>query len=175
MNVIFITCVGRARKRQNIDAFCAIVTSLVDSILILIQKITKIIDVWNIFHSQYETRNQIWIQNLKNQLVSERLQESEVMELFIIWMKNIQDQMVAIRVAKTSDKFVMRYIYILFHNFDELIIILNIQMRDFTFSFEKFNTILLEEKIRLKSKRAMMLHLLLVSKARHLHWLHPIH
>lgn len=51
-------------KRRNVDALCAIVTSVSDSTLTLIQHTTKAFDDWNIFRNQYETRSQACIGRL---------------------------------------------------------------------------------------------------------------
>lgn len=53
-------------RRRNADAICAIVTSVQDSVLTLIQHTSKASEAWNILKNQYETRNQTRIQNLEN-------------------------------------------------------------------------------------------------------------
>ena len=72
---------------------CALVTSTTDSVLTLIQHTTKAPKAWNILKDQYETQNQMRIQNLENQLAMEKFNEEETAEAFITCIKNIRDLM----------------------------------------------------------------------------------
>ena len=93
----------RAWKRHNTDALCAIVNSVTYSVLTLGQHTTKACDAWGILACQYETKNHTRIQNLENQLATEKLTKVEKVENFIKWIKDLQDQMVVIGVDKTLE------------------------------------------------------------------------
>ena len=67
---------------------CSIIYTVSDLALALIQHVTMIIDPWPSNKNQYETMNQMWIQNLDNQLTNELLFEFEMAKKFITNMKN---------------------------------------------------------------------------------------
>lgn len=66
--------------------------------------------------------------------------------------EEFSDQMTIVGIVKINDEFFMRCIHILLQNFDGLVTTLNIQVRDYTLSFNEFWHILLEEEIWLKSQ-----------------------
>lgn len=139
-------------RRRNADAICAIVTSVQDSVLTLIQHTSKASEAWNILKNQYETRNQTRIQNLENQLAAERLNEDEAAESFVSRMKNLRDQMAAVGIAKSSEDLARRCIRVLPPKYDGLVTALNTQVRTPPLTFEEFTAMLQEEEMRLKSR-----------------------
>lgn len=142
----------RAWKRRNADALCAIVTSVSDSVLTLVQHTTKACDAWGILARQYETKNHTRIQNLENQLAAEKLGEGERVEDFIKRIKDLQDQMAAVGVAKTPEDLARRCIRILPAKYDGLVTALNTQVRPSPLTFEELSAMLLEEELRLKTR-----------------------
>ncbi|XP_057969584.1 uncharacterized protein LOC131158743 [Malania oleifera] len=108
-------------KMRNADALCAIVTSVSDSVLMLIQYTSKAVDAWNGLKNQYETRNQTRIQNLESQLAAEKLYNGELAEVFITRIKNLCDQMVAVGIAKTNEELGRRCIRVSPSKYDSLI------------------------------------------------------
>ena len=142
----------RAWKRRNADALCAIVTSVTDSVLTLVQHTTKACDAWGILNRQYETKNHTRIQNLENQLAAEKLAEGEKVEDFIKRIKDLQDQMAAAGVAKTPEDLARRCIRILPQKYDGLVTALNTQVRPQPLTFEELCAMLLEEELRFKTR-----------------------
>ncbi|MCO5557250.1 hypothetical protein L7F22_010811 [Adiantum nelumboides] len=103
----------RAWKKRNADAMCAIVTSVSDSVLTLIQHTSKAHESWGILARQYETRNHTRIQNLENQLADQRHLNTDKSKDFIKRIKNLQDQMVVVGVVTTPEDLACRCIRIL--------------------------------------------------------------
>ncbi|MCO5604890.1 hypothetical protein L7F22_059064 [Adiantum nelumboides] len=81
-----------AWQRRDADTLCAIVTSVSDGILPLIQHVSKTTEAWQISQNQYEMRNQTRVQNLKNQLAAEKFDDGESAETFTTCIKNLRDQ-----------------------------------------------------------------------------------
>ncbi|MCO5581175.1 hypothetical protein L7F22_035053 [Adiantum nelumboides] len=135
------------------DAMCAIVTSVSDSMLTLIQHTTKAHEAWGILARQYETRNQTRIQNLENRLADQRHLDTEKAEDFIKRIKNLQDQLAVVGVVITPKDLTRRCIRSLPPKYDGLVTALNTQVRPTPLTFEKFCIMLLEEEVRLKSRQ----------------------
>ena len=76
-------------KRQNVNTLCTIVLSVQDSVLTLIQHVSKACEAWELLWSQYETTNPTRILNLENQLQSEKLADGEAVDLFLMRIKGL--------------------------------------------------------------------------------------
>ena len=105
-----------------------------------------------VLKSQYETTNQTWIQNLKNQLANEKLLESKTGEKFITWVKNMHDQMTATGISITRKDLEHRCIRILPPKYDGLVMALNTQNTNPPLTFQDFSAMLLEEKMCQKTR-----------------------
>jgi len=70
-------------RQRNADALCAIVISVQDSVLTMVQHVTKASEAWELLRNQYETTNPTRVMNLENQLQSKRLAEGEAVDVFL--------------------------------------------------------------------------------------------
>ena len=69
-------------RQRNTDALCAIVISVQDNVLTMVQHVSKASEAWELLRNQYETTNPTRVLNLENQLQSEWLAEGEAVECF---------------------------------------------------------------------------------------------
>ena len=76
-------------KHRNADTLCTIVLSFQDSLLTLIQHVSKASEAWESLRNQYETTNPTRILNLENQLQSEKLADREAVDLFLTRIKGL--------------------------------------------------------------------------------------
>ena len=90
-------------KQRNADALYAIVIKVQDSMLMMVQHVTKALEAWELLRNQYETTNPTRVLNLENQLQSERLAEGEVVNVFLTRIKGLRDQMAVIGLALKSE------------------------------------------------------------------------
>ncbi|MCO5579740.1 hypothetical protein L7F22_033600 [Adiantum nelumboides] len=132
-------------QRREADTLCAIVTSVFDEILPLIQHVSNATKAWQILQNQYEMRNQTRVQNLENQIVVEKFADGELIETFITCNKNLRDQMAAIGIGIKLQDLTQRCICVLSPRYDSLVTSLNTQMHVPPLSFEEFCDILQEE------------------------------
>ncbi|MCO5601400.1 hypothetical protein L7F22_055520 [Adiantum nelumboides] len=91
-----------AWQRRDADTLCAIVTSVSDGMLRLIQHVSNVAKAWQILQNQHEMRNPTRVQNLKIQLADEKFADGELAETFITCIKNLRDQMVAVEMGIKS-------------------------------------------------------------------------
>ena len=139
-----------AWQRRDADILCAILTSVSDSILPLIQYVSNAAEAWQILQNQYEMRNQTWVQNLENQLAAEKFADGEVTKIFITRIKNLRDQMAAISIGIESRDLARRRICVLPPRYDSLVTSVNTQVCVPPLSFEEFCSILQEEEMQQK-------------------------
>lgn len=142
-----------AWTRRDADALCAIVTSISDSVLTLIQHVSTAAEAWEILRAQYETTNQTRILNLENRLTEERLSDTESAETFLTRVKNLRDQLAAVGVALRSEELAQRCLRKMPAKYDSLVTSLSTQVRSTPLTFEDFSAILQEEELRQKMRR----------------------
>ena len=133
-----------AWRCRHADAFYALIGSIADSVLTMVQHLTAPSEVWVELQAQYETTNPTTKLNLENQLQAVKLGEGETAQQFLTRIKDIRDQMATIGMPISTEDLARRCVRALPSKYDSLVTSLNTGVCPSPLTFKEFSSILME-------------------------------